>query len=85
MNFLRNCLAIFYVGISKGILEATAAQYNFYKDDLDLSYFDFKIRLGLSFQKQKLLYSNSQPTDSQSGVITITPKGPFMGERQGIS
>ena len=30
------------------------------------------IRLGLSFQKQKFLYLNSQPTDSQSWVITIT-------------
>ena len=30
--------------------------------------FEFKIRLGLS--KQKLLYLNSQPTDSQSGAIT---------------
>ena len=40
-------------------------------------FFEFKIRLirlGLSFQKQKFLYSNSQPPDSQSGVITITPK-----------
>ena len=33
------------------------------------------IRLGFSFQKnQKFLYLNSQPTDSQSGVLTITPK-----------
>ena len=32
------------------------------------------VRLGLSFQKQKFLYSKSQPLDSQSGVITITPK-----------
>ena len=41
------------------------------------SYFEFKIRLirlGFSFQKQKLLYSNSQSTDSQSGFINITPK-----------
>ena len=32
--------------------------------------------MGLSFQKQKFLYLNSQPTDteSQAGVITITPK-----------
>ena len=44
---------------------------------LDFSYFEFKIRLirlGLSFQKQKFLYLNSKPADSQSGVITITPK-----------
>ena len=44
---------------------------------LSFSYFEFKIRLirqGLSFQKQKFLYLNLQPTDSQSGVITITPK-----------
>ena len=34
---------------------------------LGFSYFDFKlrlIRLGLSFQKQKILYSNPQPTES---------------------
>ena len=40
-------------------------------------YFEFKIRLiklGISFQKQKFLYLNSQPIDSQSGIITITPK-----------
>ena len=44
---------------------------------LGFSYFKFKIRLiklDFSFQKQKFLYSNWQPTDSQSGVITITPK-----------
>ena len=32
------------------------------------------IRLGFSFQQQKFLYLNPQPTDSQSGAITITPK-----------
>ena len=32
------------------------------------------IRLGFSFQKEKILYLNSQITDSQSGVITITPQ-----------
>ena len=40
-------------------------------------YFEFKIRLvrlGLSFQRQKFLYLNSQPTDSQSGVIATTSK-----------
>ena len=68
-------------GISKGIFSATAEQYNFYKDDLDFSYFDFKIRLRLSFQKQKLPYSNSQPTDSQSGVITITLKETSGGRK----
>ena len=44
---------------------------------LGFSYFKFKIRLikvGLSFQKQNILYLNSQLADSQSGVITITPK-----------
>ena len=44
---------------------------------IGFSCFEFKIRLirrGISFQKQKFLYLNSQPTDSQSGVITITPK-----------
>ena len=47
---------------------------------LGFSYFELKIRLirlirlGLSFQKQKFLSLNSQPTDSQSGVITITPQ-----------
>ena len=41
------------------------------------SYFEFKIRLirlGLSFQEQKFMYLNSQATDSQSRVISITPK-----------
>ena len=32
------------------------------------------IRLGFSLQKQKFMYSNSQPTDSLSRVITISPK-----------
>ena len=34
------------------------------------------IRLGFSFKKLKIpvLYLNSQPTDSQSRVLTITPK-----------
>ena len=44
---------------------------------MDFSYFEFKIRLirlDLSFQKEKFLYLNSQPIDSQSEVITITPK-----------
>ena len=46
-------------------------QYSFFSD------FVFKIRLirlGFSFQKQKkILNLNSQPTDSQSGVITTEP------------
>ena len=44
---------------------------------MNFSYFEFKItliRLGLSFQKENILYLKSQPTDSQSGVITIVPK-----------
>ena len=47
------------------------------KKHLGFSSFEFKIRLirlGLSFQKQKFLYLNSQPSDSQSGVLTITPE-----------
>ena len=36
--------------------------------------FEFRIGLDLPFQKQIFLYLNSQTTDSQSGVITITPK-----------
>ena len=39
-----------------------------------VSYYEFKIRQGPFFPKIKVLYLNSQPTDSQSGVITITPK-----------
>ena len=41
---------------------------------MSFPYFEFKIRLirlELSFPEQKLLYSNKQPTDHQSGVITI--------------
>ena len=44
---------------------------------MDFSYFEFKIkliRLGLSFQKQKFPFLNSQPTDSQSAVITFAAK-----------
>ena len=44
---------------------------------IEFSYFKFKIRLirlGFSFRKQKVLFLNSQPTDSQSGIINITPK-----------
>ena len=32
------------------------------------------IRLGFSFQKHKILYLNSQSTDSQSGGLTTTPQ-----------
>ena len=42
---------------------------------MGISYFEFKIRLirlGLSFQKQNILWLNSQPNNSQSGMITIT-------------
>ena len=44
--------------------------------EIPISYFVFKIRLirlGFSFKKLKILYLNPQPTDSQSGVTTITP------------
>ena len=47
------------------------------------SYFKFKVRLirpGLFFPKQKFLYLNSQPTDSQSGFIAITPKSQLWVE-----
>ena len=43
-----------------------------FNQNLGFSYFEFKIRLirlSLSFQKQNFLYSNSQLTDSQSGVM----------------
>ena len=38
------------------------------------------IKLGFSFKKLKIavLFLNSQPTDSQSGVITITPTEPTV-------
>ena len=53
---------------------------------LGFSYFEFTNRLGLSFQKQKFLYLNSQPIDSQSGVITITPKSQlWMGDIEKLS
>ena len=56
---------------------------------LGFSYFELKIkliRLGLSFQK-KFLYLNSQPIyDSQSGVITITPKSQlWFGDTEKVS
>ena len=51
---------------------------------LSFSYLEYKIRLlrlGLSFQKQNFLYSNSQ-----SGVIAITPKSQlWMGDRNAFS
>ena len=53
------------------------------------SHFVFKIRLirlGLSFQKQKILYLHSQPTDSESGVITITPQSQLsVGDTEKLS
>ena len=66
--------------ITYNVLQCCAAQGNGLKSiltQLGFSYFEFKIgpiKLGFSSQKQKFLFSNSQPTDSQSGVITITPK-----------
>ena len=58
-------------------------------EQLGFSYFEFKIRLirlSLSFQKQNFLYLNSQPTDSQSGVTTITPKsGLWVGDTEKLS
>ena len=53
------------------------ASSTFLKQDSCFSYFVFKIRLirlGFSFKNKKILYLNSQPTDSQSGVITTTPQ-----------
>ena len=51
--------------------------------------FEFKmrlIRLGFSFMKQKFLYLNSQTTDSQSGVITITLKIQlWVGDTENVS
>ena len=56
---------------------------------LNRSYFEFKIRLirlGLPFLKQKFLYSNSQPTNCQSGSITIAPKSQLrVGDKENIS
>ena len=44
------------------------------------------IRLGLSFQKQKFMYSNLQLIDSQLGVITITPKSElWVGDTEKLS
>ena len=54
-------------------------------NQLGFSYFEFKIRLirlGLSFQKQNFLYSNSQPSAFQAGVITITPKNTVSGRHR---
>ena len=59
------------------------------RTQLGFSYFKFKIRLirlGFPFQKQKFLYSNSQPTDSQSRVLTITPKSQlWVGDNEKLS
>ena len=51
--------------------------------------FVFKIRLiklGFSFKKNKeFLYLNSQPTDSQSGAITIIPKSQlWVGDTENL-
>ena len=43
-------------------------------------YFEFKIGRGISFQKQKFLYLNSQPTRSQSGVMTIAARDQMLVE-----
>ena len=41
------------------------------------------IRLGFYFPKQKILYLNSQPTDSQSGVLTTTAQSQlWVGDRK---
>ena len=56
---------------------------------LCFSNFVFKIRLirlGFSFQKQKNLYLNPQPTDSQSGVLTTTPQSQlWVGNTEKLS
>ena len=56
---------------------------------LSFPYFEIKIRLirlDLYFQKQKFLYLNSQPTDSQPGVISITPKSQlWVGDMEKLS
>ena len=56
---------------------------------MGFSYFEFKIRLirlDLSFQKEKFHYLNSQPTDSQSEGITITPKSQlWLGDTEKLS
>ena len=48
----------------------------------------FKIRLislGFSFRKQKVLYLNLQPTDCQSGVITITQTEPTVSRKKAFN
>ena len=41
---------------------------------LSFYYFELRIKLIPSQNKKKILYLNTQPTDSQSGVVIITPK-----------
>ena len=69
-------------------LQNALALYNLIKE-LGFSYFEFKmrlIRLGLFSQKQKFLYSNSQPTDHQPCIITITPKSQLsVGDTEKLS
>ena len=69
-------------------LQNALALYNLIKE-LGFSYFEFKmrlIRLGLFSEKQKFLYSNSQPTDHQPGIITITPKSQLsVGDTEKLS
>ena len=44
------------------------------------------IRLGFSFQKQKFLYLNSQPTDSKSRVLTTTTQSQLgVGDTEKLS
>ena len=44
------------------------------------------IRLGFSFQKQRILYLNPKPTDSQSGVLTTTSQSQlWVGDTEKLS
>ena len=49
------------------------------------SIFNFKIKQALSFQKQKILYSDSQPTNHQSEVITTALEPTVSTEKLSIT
>ena len=61
----------------KNGVESSLNYFKFVKYTADLCFSDFVfkirlIRLCLSFPKQKILCLNSQPTDSQSGILPTT-------------
>ena len=74
MNYLSENWFFEHFELKRFYLLSSKALCSVLKWNGDETYKIRPIRLDISLQKHKILYLNSQLTDSQSGVITVTPK-----------